>query len=335
MKNFKIYLKTWNHILANVVTAQVVNAVNKRIDPEDWQPSEKVLIYKDCDLSDEEIEKIREAVTEINCRFVLEKMNAYEEKVAARRERCLQKAESLRNESAKHYDTAMEMCRAIPLGQPVLIGHHSEKKDLAFRGRMAKHMEKSMELNDKAEYYADKAETVGTGGISSDDPDAISKLTEKLSKLKEKQDFMKAVNSALRLKDASKGDSKLRELNLSDEEIQKLREPDCFGHIGFAPFELSNNNANIRRIEKRIADLKARQEREPVAVHGEFYEYKVEDNRCQFIFAGKPSEEVRKFLKGYAFKWSPSRGAWVRQASKSGIFAADTVKNFLDNLKAG
>lgn len=335
MKNFKIYLKTWDHILANIVTAQVVNAIHKGIDPVDWQPSEKVLIYKNCDLSDEEIEKICEAVTKINCRFELEKMNAYEEKLSAKRERCLQKAESLKNESAKHYDAAMEMCHEIPLGQPILVGHYSEKSDRAYRGRMAKHMDKSMELNRKAEYYADRAGTIGTGSISSDDPDAISKLTEKLSKLKEKQEFMKAVNGAIRLKDTAKGDAKLREFNLSDEEIKTIREPDEYGIAGFASYELSNNNANIRRIEKRIADLKARQEREPVSIRGEFYEYKVEDNRCQFIFAGKPSEEVRNFLKKHAFKWSPSRGAWVRQASKSGIFAADTVKNFLDNLNAG
>ena len=146
---------------------------------------------------------------------------------------------------------------------------------------------------------------------------------------------MKAVNKALHLKDTAKGDAKLRELNLSDEKIQELRKPGILGYTGFESFELSNNNANIRRIEKRIADLKARQEREPVTVRGEFYEYKVEDNRCQFIFAGKPNAEVRTFLKKHAFKWSPSRGAWVRQASKSGIFAADTVKNFLDNLNAG
>ena len=165
-------------------------------------------------------------------------MNAYEEKLAAKRERCLQKAESLRNESAKHYDTAMEMCHEIPLGQPILVGHHSEKRDRAYRGRIAKHMDKSMELNSKAEYYADKAETIGTGGISSDDPDAISKLTEKLSKLKEKQEFMKAVNGALRLKDTAKGDAKLRELNLIDEEIQELSEPDEYGIAGFANYEL-------------------------------------------------------------------------------------------------
>lgn len=220
-------------------------------------------------------------------------MNAYEEKLEARCERYLQKAESLKTESAKHYDTAMEMCREIPCGQLILIGHHSEKRDRAFCGRMAKHMEKSFELNEKAEYYTEKAETIGTGGISSDDPDAISKLAEKLEKLKEKQALMKAVNGALRLKDTAKGDAKLRELNLSDEEFQKLREPDIYGCLGFAPFELSNNSANIRRIEKRMADLKARQERESVSICSAFYEYKIEDNRCQFIFAGKPSEEVR------------------------------------------
>lgn len=72
MKNFKVYMKSWNHILANIVTAQVVNAVHKGISPVDWKPSEKVLIYKNCDLTDEELGKICEAVTRINCRFVSE-----------------------------------------------------------------------------------------------------------------------------------------------------------------------------------------------------------------------------------------------------------------------
>lgn len=146
---------------------------------------------------------------------------------------------------------------------------------------------------------------------------------------------MKAVNRAIRLKDTAKGDAKLRELNFSGEEIKSIREPDEYGIAGFSSYELSNNSANIRRIEKRIAELKARQEREPVSTRGEFYEYKIEDDRCQFIFAGKSSKEVRSFLKKHAFKWSPSRRAWVRFANENGILAAAAVIVFLDNLNAG
>ena len=43
-----------------------------------------------------------------------------------------------------------------------------------------------------------KAVTVGTGGISSDDPDALVKLKEKLESLKRSHALMKATNAAIR-----------------------------------------------------------------------------------------------------------------------------------------
>jgi len=60
------------------------------------------------------------------------------------------------------------------------------------------------------------------------------------------------------------------------------------------------------------------------------YTYKEADNRCQFIFDGKPDEETRRILKSNAFKWSPSRTAWVRQLTGNGRFAARYVMKALD-----
>lgn len=65
----------------------------------------------------------------------------------------------------------------------------------------------------------------------------------------------------------------------------------------------------------------------------DLYELKVEDNRVQFVFDGKPDEDVRSILKRHAFKWSPSRGAWVRQASGNGLFAARQVRRQLDKME--
>ncbi|MNW12046.1 hypothetical protein D3C71_2096330 [compost metagenome] len=53
-----------------------------------------------------------------------------------------------------------------------------------------------------------------------------------------------------------------------------------------------------------------------------------------FVFDGKPSQEVRDLLKRNAFKWSPSRNAWVRQLTGSGIYAGQTVREGLAKLKA-
>ena len=259
-------------------------------------------------------------------------MNSYEERLEAKRERYLEKAEAARAEANRRYEQARHMGEAIPFGQPILVGHHSEKRDRAYRARMNGHYEKSFELSQKAEYYEEKAEKVGTGGISSDDPDAIKKLTEKLEKMKADQERMKAANRAIRLKDTAKGDAKLAEMGYTPQMIKALREPDFCGRIGYPDYALSNNNANIHRVAARIKELERRQEREPVHIETDLYEFKVEDNRCQFIFDGKPDEGIRGILKSHAFKWSPSRLAWVRQASANGLYAAKAVKKELDKL---
>ena len=258
-------------------------------------------------------------------------MNAYEEKQEARRQYYLEKAEQARSESSSRWERAREMGKAIPFGQPILVGHHSEKGDRAYRKRMNGHYDKAMELSRKADYYEQKAESVGRGGISSDDPDAIEKLTEKLAKLKTFQEEMKAANRAVSMKDIAKGNAKLHEQGYTDAQIEELRKPDFCGRVGYPDYALSNNNANIHRIEGRIKELQRRQEREAAneAVKNDLYEYRIADNRCQFIFDGKPEDDIRMVLKANSFKWSPSRGAWVRQASVSGIYAAERVQKEL------
>lgn len=79
--------------------------------------------------------------------------------------------------------------------------------------------------------------------------------------MKNLQELMKAANKAIRLKDTEVGDDRLRELGFSEEEIKKLRTPDFCNRFGYASYELTNNNANIHRIEGRIKSLKAAKER--------------------------------------------------------------------------
>lgn len=259
-------------------------------------------------------------------------MNSYEEKQEARRERYLERARAAREESRARYKQAHDMAQIIPFGQPILVGHHSEKRDRAYRGRIERNFQKSFEASEKADYYEDKAASVGTGGISSDDPDAVDKLKEKLGRLKELQERMKAANRAIRMKDTAKGDAKLTEMGYTPGQIKKLREPDFCGRIGYPSYAITNNNGNIHRIEERIKDLERRAERQPVSESTDLYEFKVEDNRVQFIFDGKPDDDVRAILKRHAFKWSPSRMAWVRQASGNGLYAAEAVKKELAAL---
>ena len=174
----------------------------------------------------------------------------------------------------------------------------------------------------------DKIRSVGTGGISSDAPQAVEKLEAKLAALEKHQEMMKAANAAIRMKDPAKGDAKLAELGYTPEDIAKLREPDFCGRIGYPAYALQNNNANIRRIRGRIAELKKRTESTP-----EGWEYdggrvvvNTTENRLQVIFDGKPDADVRAELKGEGFRWAPSQGAWQRQLTDNAMRAARRLK---------
>ena len=174
----------------------------------------------------------------------------------------------------------------------------------------------------------DKIRSVGTGGISSDDPQAVEKLETKLATLEKHQEMMKAANAAIRMKDPAKGDAKLAELGYTPEDIAKLRAPDFCGRIGYPAYELQNNNANIRRIRGRIAELKKRTESTPEGweFDGGRVVVNTAENRLQIIFDGKPDADIRTELKGEGFRWAPSQGAWKRQLTDNAMRAARRLK---------
>lgn len=74
----------------------------------------------------------------------------------------------MRRKSAQSVSTskrARDMGEAIPFGQPILVGHHSEGRDRNLRGRIHNTYGKAFALQDKAKHYEQKAARVGTGGI--------------------------------------------------------------------------------------------------------------------------------------------------------------------------
>ena len=174
----------------------------------------------------------------------------------------------------------------------------------------------------------DKIRSVGTGGISSDDPQAVEKLEAKLAALEKHQELMKAANVAIRMKDPTEGDAKLAELGYTPEDIAKLREPDFCGRIGYPAYLLQNNNANIRRIRGRIEDLKKRTENTPEGweFDGGRVVVNTTENRLQIIFDGKPDADIRTELKGEGFRWAPSQGTWQRQLTDNAMRAARRLK---------
>ena len=255
-------------------------------------------------------------------------MNSYERKQAARRARLEARAEAAAKASAAAYNQAHSMAEAIPFGQPILIGHHSEMRDRTYRGKIHNKFGQAFGLADKAKHYEQKAASVGTGGISSDDPDAISKLRNELATLDAVHTRMKRANYAIR----REARSELAEMGFTPGQIEELFKPDFAGRVGFPSYALSNNRANARRIAERIRVLEARAEGMDVRHEGAGYVYREDltENRVMFEFPDKPDADTRDLLKRHAFKWSPSRGAWVRQLTPAGRYAGKLVREALD-----
>jgi hypothetical protein len=224
------------------------------------------------------------------------------------------------------------------------MGHYSERGDRAFRGRIHSMTTRGFADVEAAQRLRAKAEAVGSGGISSDDPEAIDKLREQLAGVEQMQAKMKRVNLAIR-RNAKEGQAAqlaaLVALGYSEAAGLQMLKPDFAGRIGFADYQLSNNNANARRIRERIAQLEQRAAEvasnpEPAekVIAGVRIVEDTADNRLRLIFANKPAEAVRDALKRNGFRWSPTAGAWQRQISNGAKYAAQSVLQSLEREAA-
>jgi len=261
----------------------------------------------------------------------------YEEKKQAQLEafqRLAAKNESL---SESLCNRSIDMLKVIPMGQPILVGHHSERGHRNLLNKSDNAMRKSIEADKKAEYYANKADNIENGtAISSDNPDAIELLREKLARLEKNQEIMKECNKIVKSKKMADPDKiiQLMALGLKEDTANQILKPDYCGRIGVPGFKLTNNNANIRTVRQRIEHLEklaaiVTTERD---INGVILKISAEDNRVQLFFGGKPSEEIRKQLKGAGFHYSPTIEAWMRQISNYAIYQAETILNNLQPL---
>lgn len=247
--------------------------------------------------------------------------NNYQERKQARINRYKELAEKNHAAASTKRKESREMMSAIPMGQPILIGHHSEKRDRNFREKAWNKLGQAVALSEKAEYYEHKAQAAENNhAISSDDPEAIKLLKEKLEKLEKLQEVMKAANKIVRSKKLT-DEEKIQEmvkLGLSEEGAANALKPDFCGRIGFASYSLQNNNANIKRVKDRIKELEKRASEETTEeeINGVRIVDNVEDNRLQIFFEGIPAEEIRNTLKHNGFRWSRYNGCWQSYRSE-------------------
>jgi hypothetical protein len=180
----------------------------------------------------------------------------------------------------------------------------------------------------------DEAQDAKSAPTATESPE-LTQARAKLQKLMDLQQRMKDANKVIKSKkyDESQKIAQLAEQGFSEAQAIELMKPDFAGRIGFADYQLTNNNATIRNTQKRIAELEARETAQQRAASGnsqtsyEFEGGNIElnygDDRLQVFFDRKPDPETISKLKSNGFKWSPTNVAWQRQLTDNAISTAN------------
>jgi len=257
--------------------------------------------------------------------------NDYEERQEARRDRLRDRAERARAEADSAHGRADQLAYMMN-GQPILIGHHSEKRHRADIRRMDGAMRKGIAKGNEAKELDRRADKVGSGGVSSDDPSAVAKLRAKLAKREAEQAKMKAINAAWRKAGKPTADDAEAWQQIAADTcwpvqlFERIRLEMARDFMQRAPFSyhLTNNNGNIRRIRQRIEQLEAAEARpaaDDISGDGWRIEDDADENRVRVWFDAKPPAEIRAIVKRYGFRWAPSVGAWQRKRATAGHIA--------------
>lgn len=199
----------------------------------------------------------------------------------------------------------------------------AEKANMAERRAGDEGLEYFNKLVNYAKKEAYYAENPTARPVMAGDSDAVERLKEKLAATVKAQETMVAVNKVVRKKPIDI--EALAKLLGSEEGAQEILKPDCFGGIGFASFSLTNNRAEINRLEGRIKEIENRKAVAPkeLNINGVRIVENPEAMRLQVFFDGKPAPDIIALMKGNGFKWAPSVSAWQRQLTNNAIYSCN------------
>lgn len=186
--------------------------------------------------------------------------------------------------------------------------------------------DRNMEEYSEIQGILNKIRSVGTGGISGDDPNAREKIEKKIESLEALQNTMKAVNAYYRKHKTVDGCP-----DITPEQAHKITadmERDWRSDPRpFEAYHLQNNNAEIHRLRERLAEMDAMSANPETGwtFDGGTVEICREDNRVRIFHDCKPDASTIAELKSHGFKWSPKAAAWQRQLTENAINAARRI----------
>lgn len=165
----------------------------------------------------------------------------------------------------------------------------------------------------------------------------VERLQNKLDKLTEMQETMKAVNKVARSKKLTEKEriDEIVALGLKEETAKTCLHPEySWEKPGFPAYMLTNNLARIKATQELIDryTAMASSEDKEIVINGGKIEVCNSDERIRIYFDEIPNEEMRTRLKGAAFKWSPRNQAWQRQLTPNAVRATNQLFQVNINL---
>lgn len=274
---------------------------------------------------------------------------AYQARVEGRRDRLEARADKAERTALELQKRSNDLVEHIPLGQPILVGHHSEKRHRRTLEKSRNAMFRSVEESSKANDLRRRAEAVGSGGIQSDDPEAVPKLRARLQELEQAREQMKAVNRSWRKHGRPFPDAPSpaweriqEETGIPSSRLAAVRRSMAAHSWESAPFPgyaLTNMGGNIRRIRERIEHLSEIEEAPPLDFTGErwrIYQDAAAGRVCAERTDGaRWGREVFKAIRGQGWVWSRQNERFQRKlGTRTAEGAAHRLAHFLEKTLA-
>lgn len=187
-------------------------------------------------------------------------------------------------------------------------------------------------LNNTWEYlqsYKKKIENILTceQPIKAGDADATEQIREKITKLEEAKEQMKAINAYYRKHGTIDGFE-----GITEKQRQHIDFVTKNDWAKFGLFDTTNINAEIRRLKARLEKLESVKDAGTKEESNDLFTVieNVEIMRLQLLFDGIPDESIRDILKRHGFRWSPKNKAWQRQLTDNARYSLKQVKEQLN-----
>ncbi len=243
-------------------------------------------------------------------------MTTRRERLENKLQRRIEWSDKAEQRAEQSFARSQSLVAGIPMGQPILVGHHSERADRNRRDKSWAALGRSVAETKLSAHHSYKAQNLAHAlkrTIFSDDENAVEALEQRIAAHEAQRERMKKINAMYRKGDAAG----LAAVGLDLEVLRaKLATAYSWCQQPHPGYELQNLGQRIAADKKRLESVKAQQTRHDAAAATESGVAVVEHSNgyCSVTFAEKPERDILRDLRGAGYRWGA--GHWFGQTEK-------------------